>query len=42
MLRSVLETITFAQLVERSRVIAAQGERRARRLPHGNTAQVEG
>jgi len=42
MLRSVLETITFAQLVERSRVIAAQGERRARRLPHKSAAQVEG
>ncbi len=29
MLRSVLETTTFADLVERSRVLAGQGERRA-------------
>src|SRR6476646_5933479 len=43
MLRSVLETITFARLVERSRVIASQGERRARRAPAPrNQAQVEG
>jgi hypothetical protein len=44
MLRSVLETITFAQLVERSRVIASEGERRrARRAPAPiNKAQVEG
>ena len=43
MLRSVLETITFAQLLERSRVIASQGERRARRAPAPrNAAQVEG
>jgi Rrf2 family protein len=34
MLRSVLETITFADLVERSRVLAAaQGDRRAPRQP---------
>ena len=31
MLRSVLETTTFADLVERSRVLASQGERRAPR-----------
>ena len=43
MLRSVLETITFAQLLERSRVIASQGERRARRAPAPrNASQVEG
>jgi hypothetical protein len=29
----VLETITFADLVERSQAIAAKGERRARRAP---------
>jgi Rrf2 family protein len=32
-LRAVLETITFADLVERSQAIAAKGERRARRAP---------
>jgi hypothetical protein len=31
MLRSVLETTTFADLVERSQVLAKQGERRAPR-----------
>jgi len=33
MLRSVLETTTFADLVERSRVLAGQGDRRAPRTP---------
>jgi hypothetical protein len=33
MLRSVLETTTFADLVERSRVLSGQGERRAPRVP---------
>jgi hypothetical protein len=34
MLRSVLETTTFADLVERSRVLAErQGDRRAPRTP---------
>jgi hypothetical protein len=33
MLRSVLETTTFADLVERSRVLAGQGDRRALRTP---------
>jgi Rrf2 family protein len=42
MLRSVLETTTFAALVERSRVIAHAGERRAPRAPaRMNKAQVE-
>ena len=33
MLRSVLETVTFADLVKRSQAIAAGGERRTRRTP---------
>jgi hypothetical protein len=33
MLRSVLETTSFADLVERSKVLAGQGERRAPRVP---------
>ena len=33
LLRSVLETVTFADLVTRSQVIAAGGERRAPRTP---------
>jgi Rrf2 family protein len=33
MLRSVLETTTFADLVARSQVLASQGERRAARAP---------
>jgi Rrf2 family protein len=33
MLRSVLQTTTFADLVERSRVLSGQGERRAPRVP---------
>jgi Rrf2 family protein len=33
MLRSVLETVTFADLVKRSQAIAAGGERRAPRTP---------
>ena len=33
MLRSVLDTVTFADLVQRSRAIAAAGERRAARTP---------
>jgi hypothetical protein len=33
MLRSVLDTVTFADLVQRSRAIAAGGERRAPRSP---------
>ena len=41
MLRSVLETTTFAALVERSRVLAREGERRAPRAPAKSKAQVE-
>jgi Rrf2 family protein len=33
MLRTVLETVTFADLVSRSRAIAAGGQRRTRRTP---------
>ena len=38
MLRSVLETVTFADLVERSRVLATQGDRRAPRSPRPRLA----
>ena len=41
MLRSVLETVTFADLVKRSQVIAAGGERRTRRTPAPKPSLVD-
>jgi len=41
MLRSVLETVTFADLVKRSQVIAAGGERRTRRTPAARSSLAD-